>query len=59
VLVHCTFGRNRSGLMASLVVRELLGLPGGDAMRYVQERRDGTVNNESFATWLQSLPAPR
>jgi hypothetical protein len=59
VLVHCTFGRNRSGLMASLVVRELLGLPGGDAMRYVQERREGTVNNESFAAWLRTLPAPR
>jgi protein-tyrosine phosphatase len=59
VLVHCTFGRNRSGLMASLVVRQVLGLSGADAMRYVQERRDGTVNNESFASWLRTLPAPR
>ncbi len=58
VLVHCTFGRNRSGLMASLVVRELLGLSGEDAMHYVQQRREGTVNNESFATWLRTLPAP-
>ncbi len=58
VLVHCTFGRNRSGLMASLIVREALGLSGEEAMRYVQERRDGTVNNESFAAWLRSLPAP-
>ena len=58
VLVHCTFGRNRSGLMASLVVRELLRLEGGEAMRYVQERREGTVNNETFAAWLRSLPAP-
>jgi protein-tyrosine phosphatase len=57
--VHCTFGRNRSGLIASLVVRELLDLPGEDAMHYVQERRDGTVNNETFAAWLRSLPAPR
>ncbi len=59
VLVHCTFGRNRSGLMASLVVRELLGLSGAEAMAYVQERRDGTVNNEAFAAWLRTLPAPR
>ena len=58
VLVHCTFGRNRSGLMASLIVREVLALPGEAAMRYVQERRRGTVNNEAFATWLRSLPAP-
>ena len=31
-LVHCTFGRNRSGLVATLVVRELLGLSGADAL---------------------------
>ncbi len=59
VLVHCTFGRNRSGLVASLVVRQLLGLSGADAMAYVQERREGTVNNEAFAAWLRTLPAPR
>lgn len=58
VLVHCTFGRNRSGLVASLIVRELLDLSGADAMAYVQERREGTVNNESFAAWLRTLPAP-
>jgi hypothetical protein len=59
VLVHCTFGRNRSGLIVSLVVREVLGLSGADAMAYVQERREGTVNNEGFADWLRTLPPPR
>ena len=58
VLIHCTFGRNRSGLMASLIVREALGPSGEEAMRYVQERRRGTVNNETFAAWLRTLPAP-
>jgi hypothetical protein len=58
-LVHCTFGRNRSGLMASLVVRELLCLGGADALAYVQRRRDRAANNETFAGWLRSLPAPR
>jgi len=57
-LVHCTFGRNRSGLVVSLVVRELLGLSGRDALVYVQERRDRTVNNEGFAEWLRTLPEP-
>ena len=57
-LVHCTFGRNRSGLMATLVVRELLGLTGADALEYVQTRRDRAANNETFAEWLASLPAP-
>jgi hypothetical protein len=59
VLVHCTFGRNRSGLMASLIVRQVLGLSGAEAVAYVQERRDGTVNNVQFAEWLRSLPVPR
>lgn len=59
VLVHCTFGRNRSGLLASLIVREVLGVSGAEALAHVQERRAGTVNNEGFADWLRSLPAPR
>lgn len=58
VLVHCTFGRNRSGLLVSLVVRRLLGLSGKEAVGYVQERRQGAVNNETFRAWLASLPAP-
>jgi hypothetical protein len=57
-LVHCTFGRNRSGLVVTLIVRELLGLTGREALAYVQERRDRAVNNEVFATWLSSLPKP-
>jgi hypothetical protein len=57
-LVHCTFGRNRSGLVVTLAVRELLGLSGSDALAYVQGRRDGAANNDTFAEWLCSLPAP-
>jgi hypothetical protein len=57
-LVHCTFGRNRSGLMATLLVRELLGLSGADALAHVQARRRGAANNAAFAEWLASLPAP-
>lgn len=57
-LVHCTFGRNRSGLLVSLVVREVLGLSGADAVAHVQARRRDTVNNETFAAWLRGLPAP-
>jgi len=58
-LVHCTFGRNRSGLVTTLVVRELLGLSGAEALDYVRQRRDRAVNNDAFADWLSSLPAPR
>lgn len=57
-LVHCTFGRNRSGLMATLVVRELLGVSGADALAHVRSRRRNVANNEAFEEWLASLPAP-
>lgn len=57
-LVHCMFGRNRSGLVTTLIVRELLGLPGSEALAYVQQRRNKTVNNAAFADWLSSLPKP-
>jgi len=57
-LVHCTFGRNRSGLLATLLVRELLGLSGADALAHVQARRRGAANNATFEAWLASLPAP-
>ncbi|NNH07223.1 protein-tyrosine phosphatase family protein [Cellulomonas fimi] len=58
VLLHCTFGRNRSGLVATLVVREALGLTGAEALAHVQSRRRETVNNAAFADWLRALPAP-
>jgi len=57
-LVHRTFGRNRSGLVVTLVVRDLLGLTGAEALDYVQSRRDRAANNDTFAAWLESLPAP-
>ncbi|MGN6251127.1 MAG: protein-tyrosine phosphatase family protein [Marmoricola sp.] len=58
-LVHCTFGRNRSGLMATLVVRDLLGISGAEALEHVRARRDRVANNEAFEEWLSSLPAQR
>jgi hypothetical protein len=58
ILVHCTFGRNRSGLLMTLVVREVLGLTGAEALDYVRQRRANAVNNEGFAQWLRALPAP-
>ena len=58
VLVHCTFGRNRSGLLVSLVVRDLLAVTGAEALAHVQQRRERAVNNTTFADWLRSLPRP-
>ena len=58
VLVHCTFGKNRSGLLMALVVRELLGCDGRTALERVRAVRHRAVNNEAFAAWLSALPAP-
>lgn len=58
VLVHCGWGRNRSGLVVALVLRELLGIDGHSAAHAVRERRHRALNNEVFADYLESLPAP-
>jgi protein-tyrosine phosphatase len=58
VLVHCTFGKNRSGLVMALVVREVLGCDGPTALARVREVRDNAVNNDAFSEWVSSLPAP-
>ena len=59
VLVHCTYGKNRSGLLMALVVRELLGCDGPTALARVRAVRPRAVNNDGFAEWLSGLPAPR
>ena len=59
MLVHCTFGKNRSGLVMALVVRDVLGCDGPTALARVRGVRDNAVNNDAFAEWVRSLPAPR
>jgi protein-tyrosine phosphatase len=58
VLVHCTMGRNRSGLVTVLAVRELLGIGGSAALAWVRARRRRTVNNAAFAAYVEELDAP-
>lgn len=58
VLVHCSFGKNRSGLVVTLAVRELLELSGADAVAHVRARRHRAVNNTVFAEYVEGLPAP-
>jgi protein-tyrosine phosphatase len=58
VLVHCTYGKNRSGLLMALIVRELLGCDGRTALERVRAVRHRAVNNDVFADWVSALPAP-
>lgn len=56
VLVACAGGRNRSGLVVGLAVRELLGCSGAEALNWVQSRREDALNNATFARHLAGLP---
>lgn len=57
-LVHCVAGRNRSGLIGALVVRELFSMSGSEAMEYVRVKRPGAIDNIWFEDFLRSLDRP-
>lgn len=58
VLIHCQEGRNRSGLIAALAVRELTGSTGAAAADVVRAARPGMLYNKAFAAALGGLGAP-
>lgn len=57
VLVTCAMGRNRSGLVAGLVMHMLTGLPGAQIVRQIRLRRPGALSNQWFVGALCRLPA--
>jgi len=58
VLVHCHRGKSRSGLVNALVVMQMLGITGADAVEFVRSRRPGALGNEVFTAYLRAQPAP-
>lgn len=59
VMVYCYYGRNRSGLICALIIRELLGVTGAEALRLLRRGRKGAVGgNKHFVSYLEELPAP-
>ena len=55
VLVMCHAGRNRSGLVSALIIRQLLRCSGAGALAHVRSRRPHAVANTVFAAYLGSL----
>ena len=58
VLTHCQEGRNRSGLLAALAIRNLLGVDGAHALEVVRASRAGMLSNRAFANYVSALPQP-
>lgn len=59
VYAHCLAGRNRSPLLAGLVLMILARLTGAQARSIVTERRPGALINPHFHRWLGGLEAFR
>jgi hypothetical protein len=55
VLSHCSMGFNRSALIAGLILHRL-GMPGGQVVERLRQRRPGALFNEIFAEHLRLLP---
>jgi protein-tyrosine phosphatase len=58
VLVTCLEGRNRSGLITALALRDLYGMSGSEAMLLVRQNRKNAsaLTNTTYQQFLLSLP---
>ncbi len=52
VLVHCHAGKNRAGLVSSLVVAEMNHVSYAEAMEHVRALRPRALENKSFEKYL-------
>ncbi len=59
VVVMCHAGRNRSGLVSALTVRELLGCSGQQAIEWVRAARPRALANVAFEGYLTGLTSQR
>jgi hypothetical protein len=58
VLVVCHMGINRSGLVSALILRNITGCSGAQAVAAVKRKRPGALSNRAFVKFLERL-APR
>ncbi len=54
VLIHCSMGRNRSGLIMGCILR-LIPMKGPDIVKLIQEKRPGSLTNQIFYDFLSEL----
>jgi hypothetical protein len=54
VLTMCNAGRNRSGMLSAMILRNLLGVTGAEAVAIVQRERPNALANEHFVHYLAS-----
>ena len=57
ILVVCHEGRNRSGLVSALILRELHFGTGKKCADHIRRSRPRALTNPTFYNWLSSLPA--
>jgi hypothetical protein len=58
VLVQCSQGLNRSGLLSASVVQARRGGTGADALDYLEARRMRPMSNPVFIDYVRALPVP-
>ena len=58
VLVHCSMGKNRSGLVNGCILW-LDGMIGAEAVKLIQEKRPGALFNPIFKNYLENLSERR
>jgi protein-tyrosine phosphatase len=58
VLVTCLAGKNRSGMINALAIRNLFGVSGSTAMNMVRDgrKREEALSNATYQQFLMSLP---
>lgn len=54
VLVHCTGGFNRSGLVNAMILYKH-GISGLEALRIIRQARPGALSNATFADYVMTL----
>lgn len=52
VLVHCNAGRNRTGLIVTIVLSRYYGISQRDALKQLRQLRPGAVANLAFERYL-------